>query len=139
MGKVLELLRERRIEMARWFRRHGFMLAGYLFMLAAGISVIVDTPSPALSRQGGPAIVAAWATLCIAGGTLGIVGVLAHKAVADVTGAGLCSSACLVWGVSVVLQAVSADTKGSATAACVAFAIASLFLRRFVDVMQPTE
>lgn len=115
------------------------MLIAYLLIAAAGVSVIVDAPSPALSRQGGTAIVAAWASLCILGGLLGVAGVLAHKVVLDVTGAGLCSTACLVWGASVVLQAVNANTTGSVTAACVAFTVQSLFLRRFVDVMQPTE
>jgi hypothetical protein len=111
------------------------MTVAYLLITAAGVSAFT-TPSPALSKQGGGTIVVVWAVLCTLGGLAGLVGIALRRDVVDVTGAYVCSTACLVWGAAIVLQAFTSDTASSITAACVAFAMTALFARRATDMRQ---
>lgn len=122
-------------KMRLWFRRDGFMTVAYLLIAAAGVSAFA-TPSPALSKQGGMVIVLVWGSLCTLGGVAGLLGVVLRRDVVDVTGAYVCASACSVWGAAIVLQAFTAASASSITAACVAFAMTALFARRATDIRQ---
>lgn len=113
---------------------NGFAVLAYLFMAGAGASALLAEPSPSLVQQGGYALTAVWSAVSIAGAVTGFLGVLSRSPVWVLLGSGLCASACLLWGASLVLQAVYAGTRTQYTAACAAGALVALFVQHCLDV-----
>lgn len=119
------------------FRTHGPLVVAYTFFATCGLLAFLVTPSTSLARQGGQIIVVAFGVLCLASGICGIVGLTTRRVVVELFGASLFGAACLTWGASVVLQAISTGSWVPLTAACLAFGLVALITQRWMDARRP--
>lgn len=109
----------------------------YVLVACAGVSALL-TPSPALVQQGGTLLTTMWAILCLGGAAVGTAGIWMANLLGDLIGSGLAASACFVWAVSLLLQAVDSTVGGTPpyTAACAAAALATVFTQHCVNLVR---
>lgn len=120
------------------WRRVPYLVGGvlvYLFVAGAGVAALL-APSPALVEQGGALLTDVWAGLCLVGAVIGTFGVCSGRTLPDLIGSGVAASACFVWGVSLVLQAVATGIGTTYTAACAAGALSVVFTQHCVNLVR---
>jgi hypothetical protein len=121
-------------------RTYGLLAFAYVLFGTCGLLIfVVAAPSTSLARQGGLIITIIWGLLCLIGGLLGVIGLLARRMLVELIGASMMGVAWFTWSAALVLQAVSTRSAVPLTAACLALGVTALIAQRWADARRPQD